>query len=136
MFNLFGSAAALSIVDMIVFLISFMLGAFFADFYLSFNRWVYDVDDMGFWFNPSFMVWLFARDRKRWAKWEAGFCLFGAVYFGALLFMVLFLPSVTSEIFAGGLLLSIIATGVFSWLFYKYFGSGTPNVNEFSQSGV
>lgn len=113
-----------------------MLGAFFADFYLSFNRWVYDVDDMGFWFNPSFMVWLFAKDRKRWAKWEAGYSLLGAVYFGALLFLVLFHPSVTSEIFAGGLLLSIIAAGVFSWLFYKYFGSGTPNMNGFSQSGV
>ena len=135
MFNLFGSAAILSIIDAFLFLGLFAVGAVAADFYLSFNNWVYQVADMGFWFNRSFMVWLFAKDRKRWAKWEAGFSSFGAVYLGAFFFGLFSYRSVTGEIFIGGVLLSILAAGLFSWLFYRYYTSEMPNMGELNPGG-
>jgi hypothetical protein len=86
MFNVFGSSVVLSILDVFIFLGLFVVDFIFNEFYLGFNTWVYEVKDMGFWFNRSFWVWLFATDRKRWVKWVSGFGAFGAVYVGALTF--------------------------------------------------
>jgi len=123
MYTLIGSTIALSIVNTLLFLGLFFLSGVFSAFYLSFNEWLYKVDDMGFWFNPSFMTWLFAKDRKRWAKWQTACNSVFAIYFGAMLFGILSLKQITWESFVGGILFSIIVVGLFSLLFYKSYTS-------------
>jgi hypothetical protein len=43
---------------------------------------------MKFWYNPSFLTWLFAKHRKRWAKWTTATGSIFSVPFGVLLFAV------------------------------------------------
>jgi len=119
MFTQAGSATALSIIDVLLFLPFFGLSYAVSDFYLSFNEWVYNVRDMGFWFNPSFMTWLFAKHRKRWAKWQAGMNAMAAVFLGSAGFGVFSLHSVTADSFTAGILVSILIVSTFSFFVYK-----------------
>lgn len=128
MYNLFGSSVLLSVVDVFLFVGLFVVDYFFSAFYLGFNEWVYKVNDMGFWFNRSFFIWLFAKDRKRWAKWSSGFSVFGAVYFGVLIFWSFSPRNITGDVLAGGFLVSVFFTGLFAWLFYRYYTSGESRV--------
>jgi len=123
MYNAVGFTAILSIINVFLFLGLFVLSYAASAFYLSFNQWVYEVEDMGFWFNPSFMTWLLAKHPKRWMKWQSGFNFILAVYFGALLFGLISLNHVTSESFALGILFGVLATLLFSILFYRSFAS-------------
>lgn len=125
-YNLFGSSVLLSVFDAFLFVGLFVLNYIFEEFYLGFNEWVYDVKSMGFWFNRSFSIWLFATDRKRWAKWSSGFCAFGAFYIGALTFWLFSAYNVTVNGLIGGILVSVFATSLFAWLFYKYYTSRKP----------
>jgi hypothetical protein len=118
----------LSVFDVFLFIGLFALGYIFDEFYLSYNEWVYQVKDMGFWFNRSFSVWLFATDRKRWAKWSSGGAAFGAVYLGTLMFWLLSVNNITGDVLAGGVLVGVFATSLFAWLFYKYYTSGKPRM--------
>jgi hypothetical protein len=118
-----GSAIVLSLIGVFMFLGSFLISGFFSAFYLSYNPWIYDVDDMGFWFNPSFMVWLFAKDRKRWAKWQTGANAFGAVYFGIILFLIFSLQYITPEAFILGAFFCVGIVSLFSFIFYKVYVS-------------
>lgn len=106
----------------------FVAEGFFTAFYLSYNEWVYEVNNMGFWFNSSFLIWLFAKDRNRWAKWSSGFSGFGAVYFGVLIFWSLSPRNIASDVLAGGFLVSVFVTSLFAWLFYRYYTSGNERV--------
>ena len=124
-------SVALSIFDVFLFVCLFMLNYAFDEFYLSFNEWVYKVDEMSHWFNHSFSIWLFAKDRKRWAKWSTGFNSFLAIYFGAFVFAVLSIRYVTADVFIEGVLASIFVTGLFAWLFYKYYTSRKPRKPTF-----
>ena len=128
MYNFFGSSVILSVFDVFLFLGFFVADFFFTAFYLGFNEWVYKVDDMGFWFNRSFHIWLFAKDRNRWAKWSSGFSGFGAVYFGVLLFWSLSLRNIAGDVLAGGFLISAFVTSLFAWLFYRYYTSGKSRI--------
>jgi hypothetical protein len=121
MYTLAGSAVVPSIIGIFLFLGFFVLSGFFSAFYLSFNEWIYEVEDMGFWFNPSFMTWLFAKHRKRWAKWQTGLNLILAIYFGILLFGYFSLSHITQETFVTGTLLSIAVVSLFSLVFYKAY---------------
>lgn len=123
MYTLTGSAIVLSIVNVLLFMGLFVLAYVGSAFYLSFNEWVYEVEDMGFWFNRSFMTWLFAKHRRRWAKWQIGINSILGIYLGALLFGVVSLKQITGESFAEGTLLSIVFLGLFSLLFYKSYTS-------------
>jgi len=116
-----GSTIVLSIIGIFLFLGSFVLGGFLSAFYLSFNEWIYKVEDMGFWFNPSFLTWLFAKHRERWAKWQTGASLFFAVYLGILLFWISSLEAITQETFMTGALFSTVVVGLFSLVFYKLY---------------
>lgn len=124
MYTSIGSTIVLSVAEISLFLGLFLLSGFFAYFYLSFNEWVREVNDMGFWFNPSFMTWLFAKHRRRWAKWQTGINSVLAVYLGALLFWVAYLRQITWESLVVGILFSAILVGIFSLLFYKSYTSG------------
>jgi len=64
-FTLAGSSVAISGLNILGFLAGFFLGYVLSSFYLGFNEWVYDVEDMNFWFNPAFNIWAFAKDHKR-----------------------------------------------------------------------
>jgi len=121
MYNVFGSFVVMSVLGAFLFLGSFGLSYVSGEFYLSFNEWVYRVENMDFWFNQSFLVWLFAKDRKRWAKWTSGFSAFAAVYLGVFLFWVFSYRNVAGDALAGGFLVSIFVTVLFAWLFYKYY---------------
>lgn len=123
MFTLTGSAIVLPIVNILLFLGLFVLGYVASAFYLSFNEWVYEVDDMGLWFNPSFMTWLFAKHPRRWAKWQTAINLILSVYFGTVLFWIASLKQITGEAFAGGVVFGIMTVGLFSLLFYKSYTS-------------
>lgn len=124
-YNLFGSSVVLSVLDVFLFVGVFVLNYIVDEFYLGFNEWVYRVEDMGFWFNRSFLIWLFAKDRKRWVKWSSGVSAFVAVYIGTMLFGLFSVSNITGDVLAGGVLVSVFATGFFAWLFYKYYTSGT-----------
>lgn len=121
MYNLTGATVTLSFISVLLFLGFFVLSGFFSFFYLSFNEWVYEVEDMGFWFNSSFMTWLFARHRERWAKWQTGLNLILAIYFGVLLFWYFSPNKITQETFVTGTLLSIAVVSLFSLVFYKAY---------------
>ncbi len=116
-----GSTIVLSILMAFVFLAGFFLSGISSAFSLSFNEWVYDVEDMDFWFNRSFMTWLFAKDRKRWAKWQTCANLIFAVSFGVLLFWSLFRRNLTGGSFFVGISLAVPVTLLFSFAFYKEY---------------
>jgi len=123
MYNLIGATVAPSFISVLLFLGLFIFSGWMSALYLSFNEWIYQVDDMGFWFNPSFMTWLFAKHRKRWAKWTTGTGSILAIYLGALIFWILFLKQIILETFLVGTLLSIPVVILFSIFFYKSYTS-------------
>lgn len=123
MYSSAGSTIVLSIINVFLFLIGFSLGSIASAFHLSFNEWIYDVDDMGFWFNPSFMTWLFAKHRKRWARWQTCFNLVPAIYLGPLLFYLFSHTSLAQDSFFTGILVAIPITFMFSLVFYKTYAS-------------
>jgi hypothetical protein len=110
---------ALSFINVLIFLLFFGFGYVAAAVHLSFNEWVYDVEDMNFWFNPSFMTWLFAKHRERWAKWETAFSLLCALILGLVPFMVISEGHIAQETFLLTYLPSIVVTGLFAFAFYK-----------------
>jgi len=121
MYNLIGSTIALSIINVLLFLGLFGLSYMISAFHLSFNEWVYEVKDMGFWFNPSFMTWLFAKHRKRWIKWQTVLNLILAIYLGVMFFGLISLKQITQESFVSGTLFSIAVASLFSLVFYKSY---------------
>jgi len=121
MYNLIGATVVPSFISVLLFLGLFVLSGWVSYFYLSFNEWVYQVKDMGAWFNPSFMTWLYAKDFKRWVKWTTGAGLVVSLYFGAILFGLLSLGEIVLEIFLGGIFLTILVVSLFSWFFYKSY---------------
>jgi len=123
MYNAAGFTVILSVINIFFFLGLLGLSYVGSTFYLSFNEWVYEVEDMGFWFNPSFTTWLFAKDPKRWLKWQSGFGFVFAVYLGVLLFGLISLNHVTSESFFLGVSVGVLVTLLFSIVFYKAFAT-------------
>ena len=123
MYNLIGATVAPSLISVVAFLGLFVLSGWISAFYLSFNEWIYGVEDMGFWFNPSFMTWLFAKHRKRWAKWTTGTSSILSIYLGASLFGLLSFKQVILETFLVGTLLSIPILILFSIFFCKSYTS-------------
>ena len=123
MYTSAGATVVPSIIGIFLFLGFFVLRNFFSDFYLSFNEWIYEVEDMDFWFNPSFMTWLFAKHRKRWAKWQTGLSLILAIYLAILLFWYFSLKEITQGVFVTGTLFSIGIVSLFSVIFYKSYVS-------------
>ena len=123
MYNLIGATVVPSLISVLLFLGLFIFNGLVSAFYLSFNEWVYQVKDMGFWFNPSFMTWLFAKHRKRWAKWTTGTSFILSIFWGALLFGLLSFKQIILETFLVGTLLSIPVVILFSIFFYKSYTS-------------
>jgi hypothetical protein len=123
MYTAIGAGVVHSIFNVFLFLGLFVLSYAASAFYLSFNAWVHDVEDMGFWFNPSFMTWLFAKDPRRWAKWQTVLNLLFAVYFGVVFFWMASLNKITNEAFVSGAVFSIAVAVLFSLSFYKAYVS-------------
>jgi len=121
MYNLIGATVIPSFISVLLFLGLFIFSGWGSAFYLSFNEWVYQVEDMGFWFNPSFMTWLFAKHRKRWAKWTIGIDSILSIYLATLFFGLLSLRQIVLETFVVGTLLSIPVVILFSIFFYKSY---------------
>ncbi len=122
-YNLIGATVVPSFISVLLFLGLFIFNGWVSAFYLSFNEWVHEVKNMDFWFNPSFMTWLFAKHRERWAKWTTGIGSILSIYLGALFFGLLSLKQITLETFVAGTLLSILVVSLFSWFFYKSYTS-------------
>lgn len=120
-YNLVGSTVAFSIINVLLFLGLFAFSYAASAFYLGFNEWVNDVDDMGFLFNPSFMTWLFAKHRDRWAKWQTGLNVLFAVYFGAFLFLSISSQKISQDAFVNGGIIGFAILVLFSLLFYKAY---------------
>jgi hypothetical protein len=123
MYTSAGSTTVLSIVSVFLFLVGFSLSHIASAIHLSFNEWIYNVDDMGFWFNPSFMTWLFANHRERWARWQTCLNLIFAIYFGVLLFWLFSYENLTQDSFFTGISAAIPITFLFSLVFYKTYTS-------------
>jgi len=122
-FTLTGSSIAISGLNILGFLAGFSLGYVLSSFYLSFNEWVYDVEDMNFWFNPSFNIWAFAKDHKRWAKYQVVGNAVITPFLGILLFLAIFTRHYVSDFLLPGFLFSLIITGVFAYIFYKAYAT-------------
>jgi len=123
MYNLIGATVIPSFISVILFLGLFIFYGLGSAFYLSFNEWIYKVENMGFWFNPSFMTWLFAKHRKRWAKWTTGMSSIFSINLGAVLFGLQSFKQIMLETFLVGILLSIPVVILFSRFFYKSYTS-------------
>jgi len=123
-FNALGSTIVISIISIFLFLGIFGLSYVIYTFDVSFNEWVYEVEDMDFWFNSSFITWLFAKHPKRWAKWQTVITLILAIYLGVFLFWAVFRGNITQESLIWGTLFSIAAVGLFSFFFYKSYVLG------------
>jgi hypothetical protein len=123
MYTSAGASIVLSILSIFLFLAGFGLSYMGSSIHLSFNEWVYEVDDMGFWFNPSFMTWLFAKHRKRWIKWQTCLNLISAIYFGVILFWLFSNKSLTQDSFFISIYVTIPITSLFSLIFYKAYTS-------------
>jgi len=123
MYNLIGATVVPSFISALLFLGLFYFSYAVSAFYLSFNEWIYQVKHMDFWFNPSFMTWLFAKHYERWVKWTTGISSIVSIYFGVLLFGLLSFRQVILETFVAGTLLSIPVVASFSILFYKAYVS-------------
>jgi len=123
MYNLIGATVVPSFISVLLFLGLFYFSYAVSAFYLSFNEWIYQVKHMDFWFNPSFMTWLFAKHYERWAKWTTGISSILSIYLGVLLFGLLSFRQVILETFVAGILLSIPVVASFSILFYKAYVS-------------
>jgi len=121
--NVLGSTIILSIINISVFVGLLAVSYAVEGFHLGFNEWVYEVEDMGFWFNSSFMMWLLAKHPKRWLKWQSGLNFLPAVFIGAALFGLISMNHVTSESFLLGILFGVLITLLFSILFYRSFAS-------------
>lgn len=123
MYNFAGAAVILSLIGMVLFLGAFLLSLITSAFYLSYNDWVYKVTDMSFWFNPIFMVWLFAKHRTRWAKWTTATSLILSILWGFMLFGIISLKQIEQEAFVTGASISIPVTILFSIFFHKSYVS-------------
>jgi uncharacterized membrane protein YgdD (TMEM256/DUF423 family) len=88
MYNLIGATVVPAFIGVLLFLGVFAFSGWSSALHLSFNEWIYTVDHMKFWYNPSFMTWLFAKHRKRWAKWATATGSIFSVHFEVLLFAV------------------------------------------------
>jgi len=121
MYNLIGATVAPSFISVLLFLGLFIFSGWISALYLSFNEWVYQVEDMGFWFNPSFMTWLYVKDYKRWVKWTTGTSFILSIYLGALFFWLLSFKRIVPETLVTGILFSIPVVIAFSMLFYKAY---------------
>lgn len=123
MYNSIGFTVIFSVINIFLFLGLLVFSYAISSFYLSFNQWVYDVENMGFWFNPSFMTWLLAKRPIRWLKWQSGFDSALAIYIGTVVFGFISLNHVTFESFALGILFGVLVTLLFAVLFYRSFAS-------------
>lgn len=121
MYNITGATILFSLIGILSFLGFFCLYYLATDFYLSFNSWVYDVDDMDARFNPMFTIWLFAKDRKRWAKQSTSVSLLVSLYMGTLIFWIVSLKQITRTTFISGILLGAAIVTLFSLAFYKAY---------------
>lgn len=120
-YNLTGTTTILSFTSIILFIGIFILSVMASAIHLSFNEWIYGVNHMDFWFNPSFMTWLFAKHRKRWVKWQTILNVMISMEFGILLFGFISLRQITLETFLWGTLFSIAVVSSFSFFFYKSY---------------
>jgi len=120
-YNLAGTTIILSFISIMLLIGSFILSIVASAIHLSFNEWIYEVDDMDFWFNPSFMTWLFAKDRKRWAKWQTAIVAIISMEFGVLLFGLISFKQITLETFLWGTIFSTAVVSSFSFFFYKSY---------------
>jgi hypothetical protein len=123
MFTSVGSTVSLSLFSIFLFLGFFGLSIVCSAFYLSFNEWVYDVEDMDFLFNPSFMTWLYAKDRRRWTKWQLPACLILGICLGSTLFAEAYPTNLTSDMLLTAIILTVPITFAFSFLSYKAYTS-------------
>lgn len=122
-YNLTGAAVTLSFISVLLFLGFFILNGFFCFLYLDFNEWIYDVENMGFLYNPVFMIWLFAKHRERWAKWQTVFSSMVSLFLGVSLFWLISFEQITQETFVTGTLVSIAVVVLFSFVFHKSYVS-------------
>lgn len=86
---------------------------------VSMNPWVRDVEEMHFWFNPSFLTWLYSHDKRRYMKWAIGGGLFAAFVFGTIFVGAFTLYWVTFETFMIGFLVGATFTTILGFTFYR-----------------
>ena len=120
-FTSVGATFTISALSVLLFMGSFAFSYAVADFYLGFNEWIYEVDNMNLWFNPSFLVWLFAKDRKRWVKWSIGDSLFGSLFIVILLFASTTTQVAAPDTIIYGSVASIAIASLFAFIFHKAY---------------
>ena len=114
------STIVLSFISMLLFLGLFAFGYVISTVHLSFNEWIYEVENMSFLFNRSFLTWLFARHRETWVQWQTVINLILAIPSGVAV-TILVSPRITQASLFTGFLFSIPIVGLFSLLFYKLY---------------
>lgn len=118
-FNMLGFTLASAILSIFMFVFIWYGNYAMHVFYVAFNEWVYDVENMSFWFNRSFWVWLFAKNRKRWIKLNIISIIFLGPFMANFLFGAFTWWYVTVSFLAVGYAFSQALTFVFAFIFYK-----------------
>ena len=118
MFNFTGAMVYTSLTSIFLFLASFGFAVYLTSLYLSFNEWIHQVEHMGFLFNPSFMTWLFAKNRERWGKWTTCYCYLGSISLGPPLFLAIAAGKIPATLFDATIISSIVILSIFAYLFY------------------
>jgi len=116
-----GATVIMSLMIAVLFLAFFYLGYLCTEFYLAFNEWVYEVEDMCSLFNRNFMVWLLAKYPRRWAKRAVASSFLLAACFGIWLYLFITKENTTFQVAWQGTLLSTTITVLFSFAFYKNY---------------
>ncbi len=119
--NLLGATVYSSLTNIFVFLGLFALGAYFTAFHLSVNEWIHQVRHMNFLFNPSFMTWLFATNRERWAKWSIGYGYISTILTGPIFFLAFIYGKIPAGTLEVSVLISIVILGIFAYFFYIFY---------------
>ena len=129
-YTLVGSTTGISILNILVVVVAVFLALGVAEFYLSFNDWVYDVEQMDMWFNPSFGMWCYAKDRKRWLKYQVVGGALVAPLVGTMFFSILAVHQFAWDVLLLGGFLSIFVTSVFAFVFYKAYAARLEQPTE------
>ena len=133
-YTIVGSATVISVFSVLVLLGSLGLAYAFSGFRLDFNEWVYDVEDMQPWFNPSFMTWVFAKDRARWFRWEIGIAAPTSLFMVVVLFTTVSLRVATPDTIIWGSGIALIIASTFAFILYKACTSTSPETRSFEES--
>jgi hypothetical protein len=114
-------AAAVSLVSLLCFLGLFFLIYVISAFQAAMNPYVNDVEDMGWLFNPMFLAWLFAKNKRKWCLYNTVIGAPTGFFFGEAVVSEGVLSSTTANELLLGTLVGVGFLAIAAICWYKGF---------------